>query len=116
MHETNADVLKMLSGRVREKSLWGYSHNNVQTGSSGNRASAINLTNSQTVEMRFWQGTLQPVGTLGAAAVEDVIWAYTKAIRGSWNTTQVIDPKYTWNNMLDWAKYNCPDEHARIFA
>ena len=77
------------------------------------RQTAINITPPTTIELRFWQGTLQPVGALGAAAVESCIFEYTKKLEAA---HVVTDALYKFAPMIEWAKTNLPDEHARILA
>jgi hypothetical protein len=119
VHEANAETLKKLSGRVSNYNPWpdgNYVPRPTQVLDgvvNQHRANAINLTNLKTIELRFWQGTLQPVGALGAAAVESCIFEYTKDLDASHDVT---DKLYKWKSMLEWTKTDLPDEHARVLA
>lgn len=80
------------------------------------RGMAVNLIPYQTIELRFWKGTLQPVGVLGAAACESAMYEFAKRVptipKSGWDVLQ--DPALNWETLMEWAQSEAPVEHEYI--
>lgn len=72
---------------------------------NGTRYRAINLENRHTVELRFWRGTLNPVGVLGAAAIVDGLVEWTRPM-----PFRAIRQGLSWSQFVIWARANLPTD------
>jgi hypothetical protein len=68
------------------------------------REVAVNV-NEQTIELRFWKGSLNPNTVLGAAAIEDALIQWTRNMPFS-----VIKAVPTWIDFMIWCKSNVDAE------
>lgn len=67
-----------------------------------NRSVAVNV-NEDTIELRYWKGSLHPRQVLGAAAVETALIDYTRGL-----TVADVNACPDWDHFVTWSTANLP--------
>lgn len=130
IHEKMPDILRSLAGRgnaphvswassIAEHSAYLSQGGVAKTSSvlmrrtpisGGGHGTYINISNANTIECRFWRGSLNPVQVIGAVSMEKAIFEWAKVV----NYQMLKDGKVTVVRFLSWVEKNCPVEFSHI--
>ena len=110
-HYRNADSIKKFAGRDSDR--WASFRRNTERGDYGyddmveickgnrvqnNRYSALNFQNANTIELRYFRGSLKPETVLGVLEFCHSVHAYTKLLTAK----EVIDGCLAWGSYKMW--------------
>lgn len=119
----NAAELRILSRREESQMRYAVLHSSTQDYLRGNRASAVNLSNSRTVEFRLPRGTLNSESILAYiqffSGIYSVAHQMALGIDRNYVYTQDTDLRissapFTWDKVVEWLQTNKKKEALKL--